>query len=48
MATDSTSGRPLFEAFTVSNDMEIYVTHFDVLAEIKKVEDNRRRSGPRS
>ena len=36
MATGSTSRMLLPEAFTGSNDLESYVTHFELLAELQK------------
>ena len=36
MATGSTSRLLLPEAFTGSNDLESYVTHFELLAELQK------------
>ena len=42
MATGSTSRMLLPEAFTGSNDLESYVTHFELLAELQK---GRRTEG---
>ena len=36
MATGSTSRMLLPEAFTGSNDLESYLTHFELLAELQK------------
>ena len=35
MATRSTSRRLFTEAFTVSNDLESYLTHFELLAKLQ-------------
>ena len=48
MATGSTSRMFLPIALTGANDLESYVSHFELLAELQKVDKNRRRSSPPS